>query len=74
MTRDTVGKISRDLIIGAPELDHSPHEQMRESLTDYEDNVHLAVDAGKKKYHNDFYVVVFNPSSMAASYIPKALL
>ena len=58
MTRDTVGKISRDLIIGAPELDHSPHEQMRESLTDYEDNVHLAVDAGKKKYHNDFYVVV----------------
>lgn len=58
MTRDTVGKVSRDLIIEAPGLDHSAHEQMSESLTDYESNVSLAVDEGKKKYNNDFYVVV----------------
>lgn len=56
--RETVGKVSRDLIIEAPKLDHSPHEQMSESLTEYEDNVHDAVEAGKKIYNNDFYVVV----------------
>lgn len=56
--RETVGKISRDIIIEAPKLDHSPHEQMRESLTDYEASVHYTIDLGKMIFNNDFYVVV----------------
>lgn len=34
--RDTVGKISWDLLANASYLDHSPDEQMQEQLDTYE--------------------------------------
>jgi len=58
MTRETVGKISQDLLHNATVLDHSAHEQMSEQLKDYEANVISAVDAGKKSFDHDFFLVV----------------
>lgn len=57
MTRETVGKLSSDLIIKTPDT-LSPIEQMRENLTDYEKNVWECVEGCKKKYSDDFFIVV----------------
>lgn len=57
MNRETVGKISSDLIIKAPETT-SPIEQMRESLSEYDKNVWECIESGKRKFSGDFYVVV----------------
>lgn len=58
MERDTVGKLSSELIPKAVDNTHTAEDQMREQLADYEKNVWLAVDEGKKKHADDFYVVV----------------
>lgn len=58
MTRDTAGKISTDLLHNAQILDHSAHEQMKEQLSDFEANIYESINEGKKKFDNDFYVVV----------------
>lgn len=57
MTRETVGKVASDLMQKAPETT-SPVEQMRESLTEYEQNLVECVERCKKEYLGDFYVVV----------------
>ncbi len=57
MTRETIGKISSDLIIKSPETT-SPIEQMRESLSEYDQNVWECVDRCKKEFPGDFYVTV----------------
>lgn len=57
MTRETVGKVSSDLIIKAPET-LSPIEQMEENLSDYEKNVWECVERCKKDFTGDFYIVV----------------
>jgi hypothetical protein len=57
MTKKTVGQLSTELIQKEPET-RSPIEQMRESLTDYEKNIHECVDRGKKEFPNNFFVVV----------------
>jgi hypothetical protein len=56
--RDTVGKISWDLLANASVLDHSAEEQMREQLDLYESNMLLAIDRGKKLYPKNFFIVV----------------
>lgn len=58
MQKETVGKLSLDLLNGAQELDHSSHEQMQQQLEDYERNVLECVASGKKIYPHDFYLVV----------------
>src|SRR3990167_7176702 len=58
MKRDTVGKISTDLLNDETPLDHSAFEQMQESLSDYEKNLVEAVESGKKTFFGDFYIVV----------------
>lgn len=58
MKKETVGKLSTDLLKSAPSNDHSAHEQMKEMLTDYEKNIHDAIMAGCKQYEGDFFVVV----------------
>lgn len=58
MQRETVGKLSLDLIDGASELDHSSTEQMQQQLEDYERNVLECIESGKKTYPHDFYIVV----------------
>jgi hypothetical protein len=57
MTRETVGKVSSDLIIKAPDT-RSPVEQMQENLTDYEANIWECVERCKKDFKGDFYIVV----------------
>ena len=56
--RETVGKISTDLLWGAQELDHSPEEQMREMLDLWESNLLECIERGKKEFPHDFYIVV----------------
>lgn len=56
--RDTIGKLSLDLLDGSSELDHSAHEQMQQQLIEYENNVIECLESGKKTYPHDFYIVV----------------
>ena len=57
MKRDTIGKISSDLIVKDPET-KSPIEQMREQLSDYDKNIFECIERGVKTFSDDFYVVV----------------
>lgn len=58
MKRDTVGKISWDLLANSSVLDHSAEEQMKEQLDTYEANMFEAIERGKKDFPQDFYIVV----------------
>jgi len=58
MKRDTVGKISWDLLANANPLDHSAEEQMKEQLDTFEKEMYQAIDRGKKQFPQDFYIVV----------------
>lgn len=58
MERETVGKLSAELLQKEERPDHSAFEQMQEQLTGFEDHVHATVDSGKAAYAGDFYVVV----------------
>lgn len=55
--RETVGKISSDLIVKPLET-NSAIEQMREQLSDYDKNVEECVNRCKKDFPGDFYVLV----------------
>lgn len=55
--RDTVGKVSSDLLQKEPDT-RDPIELMRECLTDYEKNLIECIDRYKKVSPFDFYVVV----------------
>lgn len=57
MKRETVGKISSDLLQKAPES-RDPIEIQREMQEDYLDNLIQCVNAHKKELQSDFYVVV----------------
>jgi len=57
MTRETVGKIAVDLIQKTPDT-RDPIELERELHTDYESNVFLCLESGKKEYPGDFFIVV----------------
>lgn len=58
MKRDTVGKISWDLLANSSFLDHSADEQMKEQLNEFEDNILESIERGKKTFPHDFYIVV----------------
>lgn len=58
MARDTVGKISWDLLAKADILDHSAYEQMREQLDTFENEMLATISRGKKLFPQDFYIVV----------------
>jgi hypothetical protein len=57
MKKKTVGKIATDLM-AKPDNQHTVIDQMRENLTEYEKNVFICIEEAKKKYPDDFYVVV----------------
>jgi hypothetical protein len=57
MLRETIGKISSDLIVKPLETT-SAIEQMQEQLTDYDKNIMECVDRCKNDFPGDFYVVV----------------
>lgn len=57
MKRETVGKISTDLL--AKEMPtHDPIELEREMNKNYEENVLECLARGKKEYEGDFYIIV----------------
>ncbi len=58
MTRDTVGKLSSDLIVHQYDDTHSAHEQMQEQLTDFEKEFYECIEIHKNIFPIDFYVVV----------------
>ena len=61
MTKETVGKLSSDLLAKQVDDTHSAHEQMLEQLSEYEKNIEICVENSKKDYPvGDFYVVVIN--------------
>jgi len=58
MTRETVGKISWDLLSRAEVPDHSAEEQMNEQLSTFEDDMLCCIERGKKLFEGNFYIVV----------------
>jgi hypothetical protein len=58
MERDTVGKLSSELLQQDISSDHSVGEQMREQLSEFESNFFDCVTRGKNSFTDDFYVVV----------------
>lgn len=57
--RETVGKIATDLLKKAPEQ-VSVHELGQDMLSDYMENIWLAVDRGRKELCDSFFVVVLS--------------
>lgn len=58
MKRDTVGKLSWDILSNAAVPDYSAEEQMREQLEEWDKNIEEAIESGKKTYTGDFFLVV----------------
>lgn len=58
MKRDTIGKTSLELQSKQVDDTHSAHDQMQESLTDYDKNLYICVDRCKALFPDNFYVVV----------------
>lgn len=59
MNRETIGKIATDLLPHQLDDTHSAEDQMRECLTDWDNNIDSAIESGLKAYMTgDFYVVV----------------
>jgi hypothetical protein len=56
-SRPTVGKIASELMLKEPET-RDPIALEREGHKDYESNVLICMDDGKKAYQSDFYIVV----------------
>lgn len=55
---ETVGKISRDLLLKGDKNDHTVTEQMQEQLSDYEKNIIDCLVSGKNIYQGQFFIVV----------------
>lgn len=57
MNRDTIGKISTDLLLKTPDS-RDPIELQREMQKDYEKNIFECIDTHKKSFPGDFYIEV----------------
>lgn len=58
MERETIGKLSAELLQQDTHGDHSVGEQMSEQLSDYEKNILICIARGKSDFPGDFYVIV----------------
>jgi len=56
--RETIGKLSRDLLLKEDPITPTPTEQMREHLTNYEENIHICLKKHKKIFSDNFYIIV----------------
>lgn len=56
--RKTVGRIQTELAPKSIDDNHSAYEQSLEQLSEYEQNLIDRIEAGKKEYAGDFYIVV----------------
>jgi hypothetical protein len=58
MERDTVGKLSTELLQRDVHGDITAGEQMQEQLSDYENNLLECINLRKDNFPGDFYIVV----------------
>lgn len=59
MTKDTIGKISSELLTKQVDDTHSAHEQMQEQLNDWDKNIYECIERCKVDYPvGDFYIIV----------------
>lgn len=58
MKKKTVGQLSAELQAKSYDDTHTAHDQMEESLTDWDKNIYECLDQYKKQYDTDFYIVV----------------
>lgn len=58
MKRDTVGKISNDLIVKQIDDQHSAHEQMQEQTKGYMPNLMERLEIGKNRWPGNFFIDV----------------
>ena len=56
--KKTVGELARNLQLNEDKILHSPNEQMKEQLSDYEKNVLECLQENKLKINMNFYIVV----------------
>ena len=56
--RETVGKVASDLMAKDIKVTHSAREQANSQLSEYEKNVEECLQIHKKKFPDDFYIVV----------------
>lgn len=56
--KKTMGVIALDLAKSAHDNTHNAHDQMEESLTDWDKNIFECVDRFKAQFPFDFYIVV----------------
>lgn len=56
--KETLGKISSDLLQKSTDDTHSAHEQMLESLTDWDRHIYECIHDNKDHFSDDFYIVV----------------
>lgn len=57
VNQDTVGKIASDLLVKQTDR-VSPIDQMREQLSEYDDNIRHCAERFKKLFGKDFFIVV----------------
>ncbi len=58
MKKKTVGRLALELAQNAHDNTHTAHDQMEESLSDWDKNIFECIDKAKKDYVGDFYLVV----------------
>ena len=58
MIKETVGKVSSDLIIKSYDNTHNAEDQMREQLSDYDKNLYECAEKCKRAFSGDSYIVV----------------
>lgn len=56
--KETMGAVALELAKSARDNTHSAHDQMEESLTEWDKNIFECVDKFKALFPHDFYIVV----------------
>jgi hypothetical protein len=56
--KKTIGKIATELAQKSHDNTHTAHDQMEESLSDWDKNIFECVERSKKDFSGDFYLVV----------------
>ena len=73
MNRETVGKISSDLLEKAKDNTHSSHEQMQEQLSEHDKFIHECLATHKKVWPStNFYIVVITKKEPTMPYVIRS--
>lgn len=58
MARETIGKLSTELLQKDTHSDHTAGEQMEKQLENFEENFFECINRGKSMFPGDFYIIV----------------